>query len=133
MKALRPFLSPLFLVLILVEMTDVLFAVDSVPAVLAVSRSQFVVFTSNAFAIMGLRSIYFLLVGASDKLVHLNLGLGAILAFVGAKMLLAHQISIPTPASLGVIAVVLAITVVLSLRTAGHHAALEEARHEANP
>lgn len=125
--------TPLFLVLILVEMTDVLFAVDSVPAVLAVSRSQFVVFTSNAFAIMGLRSIYFLLVGASDKLVHLNLGLGAILAFVGAKMLLAHQISIPTPASLGVIAVVLAITVVLSLRTAGHHAALEEARHEANP
>ncbi len=108
------------------------FAVDSVPAVLAVSRSQFIVFTSNAFAIMGLRSIYFLLIGASDKLVHLNIGLGVILAFVGAKMLLAHQFTIPTPASLGFIAVVLAITVGWSLRTAKRHE-LEAARHEATP
>ena len=117
----RRFATPLFLVLIMVELTDVLFAVDSVPAVLAVSRSQFIVFTSNAFAIMGLRSIYFLLIGASDKLVHLNLGLGAILAFVGLKMLLAHQIPIPTPISLGFIAGALTITVLLSLRTAKRH------------
>ncbi len=114
----RRYATPLFLVLIMVELTDVLFAVDSVPAVLAVSRSQFIVFTSNAFAIMGLRSIYFLLIGAGDKLVHLNLGLGVILAFVGLKMLLAHQIQIPTPISLVFIAVVLTITVLLSLRTA---------------
>lgn len=131
-EAGRLLATPLFLVLVMVELTDVLFAVDSVPAVLAVSRSQFIVFTSNAFAIMGLRSIYFLLIGASDKLVHLNLGLGVILAFVGAKMLLADLFTIPTTASLGVIAVVLAITVALSLRTAGHRAA-EAARHEANP
>lgn len=131
-EAGRRLATPLFLVLLMVEMTDVLFAVDSVPAVLAVSRSQFIVFTSNAFAIMGLRSIYFLLIGASDKLVHLNLGLGVILAFVGAKMLLAHQFTIPTPASLGFIAVVLATTVVWSLRTAKRHE-LEAARHEATP
>ena len=114
----RRYATPLFLVLLMVELTDVLFAVDSVPAVLAVSRSQFIVFTSNAFAIMGLRSIYFLLIGASDKLVHLNVGLGVILAFVGVELLLAHTYTIPTPISLGFIAAVLATTVFLSLRTA---------------
>ena len=114
----RRYATPLFLVLIMVELTDVLFAVDSVPAVLAVSRSQFIVFTSNAFAIMGLRSIYFLLIGASEKLVHLNLGLGVILAFVGVKLLLAHTYTIPTTISLAFIAAALAVTVLLSLRTA---------------
>jgi tellurite resistance protein TerC len=109
--------TPLFLVLLVVEMTDVLFAVDSVPAVLSVSRSQFIVFSSNAFAILGLRALYFLLVGASDVLVHLDKGLGVILAFVGAKMLLHEVLHIDTLVSLGVIAVVLAVTVVVSLRS----------------
>ncbi len=117
----KRYVTPLFLVLIMVELTDVLFAVDSVPAVLAVSRSQFIVFTSNAFAIMGLRSIYFLLIGASEKLVHLNIGLGVILAFVGIKLLLAHTYVISTTLSLAFIAIVLAITVITSLRTARRH------------
>ena len=84
-EAGKRFATPLFLVLVFVELTDVVFAVDSVPAVLAVSRSQFIVFTSNAFAILGLRAIYFLLAGAKDALVHLNVGLGVILAFVGRQ------------------------------------------------
>jgi tellurite resistance protein TerC len=109
--------TPLFLVLIFVEVTDVLFAVDSVPAVLAVSRSQFIVFTSNAFAILGLRAIYFLLAGARDALVHLNVGLGVILFLVGVKMLISRWVHIDTLLSLSVIMTVLAITVVLSLRT----------------
>ncbi len=79
------FATPLFVVLVMVEATDVLFATDSIPAVLAVSRSQFVVLASNAFAILGLRSLYFLLAGAADRLVYLNVGIGVILGFVGTK------------------------------------------------
>lgn len=109
--------TPLFLVLVFVELTDVLFAVDSVPAVLAVSRSQFIVFTSNAFAILGLRAIYFLLIGAKDALVHLNYGLAVILAFVGVKLFIARWVHINTYLSLGLIAAILAVTVVASLRT----------------
>jgi tellurite resistance protein TerC len=109
--------TPLFLVLMVVEMTDVLFAVDSVPAVLSVSRSQFIVFSSNAFAILGLRALYFLLAGAGDVLVHLDKGLGVILAFVGAKMILYDVVHIDTLVSLGVIALVLAVTVTVSLRS----------------
>lgn len=114
----KRFATPLFLVLIFVELTDVVFAVDSVPAVLAVSRSQFIVFTSNAFAILGLRAIYFLLAGAKDVLVHLNVGLGVILAFVGVKMLGSHWFHINTFLSLAVIVAVLATTVVASLHSA---------------
>ena len=80
--------TPLFAVLILIEATDVVFAVDSVPAILAVSRETFIVFSSNAFAILGLRSLYFLLGGMQGKFRYLNVGLGVILAFVGMKMLL---------------------------------------------
>lgn len=109
--------TPLFVVLVMVESTDVVFAVDSVPAILAVTRSEFLVFTSNAFAIMGLRALYFLLAGASVRLVHLNKGLGVILAFVGVKMLLSGVYHPPTWASLSFIALVLAVTVVASLRT----------------
>ncbi len=110
--------TPLFVVLVMVEATDVVFAVDSIPAILAVSRSQFVVLSSNAFAILGLRALYFLLAGAQDRLVYLHIGLGIILAFVGAKMLLAAGLGlhIPTLLSLSVIAVVLLVTVVASLR-----------------
>ena len=111
----RRFATPLLVVLVLIEVTDVVFAVDSIPAILAVTRSQFLVFTSNTFAILGLRALYFLLAGASDKLRYLNVGLGIILGFVGVKMLITGWYHIPTFLSLGVIAVVLAITVVVSL------------------
>lgn len=103
--------TPLFTVLVLVETTDIMFAVDSVPAILAVSREPFIVFASNAFAIMGLRSLYFLLSGMADHIRYLHVGLGAILAFVGTKMLLADVVHVPTFVSLTVIAVILAVTV----------------------
>ncbi len=112
----RRLATPLFVVLILIEATDVVFAVDSVPAILAISRDQFVVFSSNAMAILGLRALYFLLAGAKDRLIYLNVGLGVILFYVGVKMLISNWYHIPTPISLAVIVVVLGITVWLSLR-----------------
>lgn len=112
--------TPLFVVLILIEVTDVIFAVDSVPAILAVSREPFIVFASNAFAILGLRSLYFVLGGMQGKFRYLNIGLGVILGFVGIKMLLIGElfggIHLPTFASLGFIAVVLTVAIVASLR-----------------
>ena len=114
----RRLATPLFVVLVLIEATDVVFAVDSVPAILAISRDPFVVFSSNAFAILGLRALYFLLAGAKDKLIYLNRGLGVILFYVGVKMIVSEWYHIPTLVSLGVIAVVLAVTVAASLRAA---------------
>ncbi len=108
--------TPLFAVLILVETTDVVFAVDSIPAILAVSREPFIVFASNAFAILGLRALYFLLSGMADRFRYLNIGLGVILAFVGIKMIMVEVYHMPTYVSLGVIALVLTITIVASLR-----------------
>ena len=108
--------TPLFAVLVLIETTDVIFAFDSIPAVLAVSREPFIVFSSNAFAILGLRALYFCLSGIKDKFRYLNQGLGVILAFVGLKMLGADLYHLPTWASLLVIAAVLTITILLSLR-----------------
>jgi len=108
--------TPLFAVLILVETTDVVFAVDSIPAILAVSREPFIVFAANAFAILGLRALYFLLAGMANKFRYLNIGLGVILGFVGIKMMLVEVIHLPTWLSLGVITCVLAATVVASLR-----------------
>ena len=107
--------TPLFAVLILIETTDVLFAVDSIPAVLAVSRHPFIVFTSNVFAIMGLRALYFLLAGMAGRFRYLNLGIGVILGFVGLKMIATEWYHLPTWASLVVIVVVLIVTVVASL------------------
>jgi len=115
-KAGRRLATPLFIVLVLIEATDVVFAVDSVPAILAVSRDQFIVFSSNALAILGLRALYFLLSAAADRLVYLNVGLGVILFYVGVKMLISEWYHVPTLLSLGVIAVVLTITVLVSLR-----------------
>jgi tellurite resistance protein TerC len=112
----RRLATPLFVALVLIEATDVVFAVDSVPAILAISRDPFVVLSSNAAAILGLRSLYFLLAGAQGRLVHLNKGLGVILGYVGVKMILSHWYHIPTLISLAVIAIVLAVTVVASLR-----------------
>jgi tellurite resistance protein TerC len=112
----RRLATPLLVVLVMIEVTDVIFAFDSIPAILAITRSQFIVFSSNAFAILGLRSLYFLFAGATQELVYLNKGLAVILAFVGMKMLLSKVIHISTAVSLAVIVVVLAVTVVASLR-----------------
>ena len=114
--------TPLFAVLVLIEATDVLFAVDSVPAILAVSREPFIVFAANAFAILGLRSLYFLLGGMQGKFRYLNVGLGVILAFVGVKMLVTGaplEIHLPTFVSLAVIAAVITASVVASLLADG--------------
>jgi len=109
--------TPLLAVLIMVETTDVIFAVDSIPAILAVSHEQFIVFSSNAFAILGLRSLYFLLNGMQDKFRYLNLGLGVILSFVGLKMLTSYFFGLhpATWVSLVVILGILALTMVASL------------------
>ena len=107
--------TPLFAVLILVESTDLVFAVDSVPAVLAVAREEFIVFSSNAFAILGLRSMYFMLAGMKDRFRYLNIGLGVVLASVGVKMLLSDVVHIPTVISLGIIIGTLAVAVMASL------------------
>ena len=96
--------TPLFLVLLVVESTDLVFAVDSIPAVLAVTQNPFLVYTSNVFAILGLRALYFLLAGAMDKFHYLKPGLSLILGFVGVKMLIAGFYKIPIMLSLGVIA-----------------------------
>jgi tellurite resistance protein TerC len=107
--------TPLFAVLVLVETTDVVFAVDSIPAILAVSREPFIVFSSNAFAILGLRSLYFLLAGMAGRFRYLNIGLGVILGFVGLKMLFAGVWHSPMWVSLSVIAVALAVSIGASL------------------
>jgi tellurite resistance protein TerC len=120
--------TPLFAVLILIETTDVVFAVDSIPAVLAVSREPFIVFSSNAFAILGLRALYFLLAGMADRFRYLRYGLAAILGFVGVKMLLTDLIHVPSWTSLVVISVVLAVTVVASLRADRRSAERERAQ-----
>jgi tellurite resistance protein TerC len=107
--------TPLFIVLVLVESTDVIFAVDSVPAILAISREPFIVFASNAFAILGLRALYFLLAGMQGRFRYLNVGLGIILAFVGVKMLIAELWHMPTWISLSAIAIALAGSIGASL------------------
>jgi tellurite resistance protein TerC len=108
--------TPLFAVLVLIESTDVVFAVDSVPAILAISREPFIVFTSNAFAILGLRALYFCLAGMAGRFRYLNVGLAVILAFVGIKMLITEWYHFPTYASLVVIVVTLTIAVWASVR-----------------
>lgn len=109
------FATPLLLVLLVVETTDVMFAADSIPAVLAISRDPFIVYTSNVFAILGLRSLYFALAGMMDLFHHLHYGLAVILSFIGVKMLLSEIYPIPTGIALGVVAGVLAISIASSL------------------
>jgi tellurite resistance protein TerC len=101
--------------LVVVETTDLVFALDSIPAVFSVSRSPFLVYTSNVFAMLGLRSLYFLLAGSIEKFRYLRFGLAGILVFVGAKMFLSDVIAIPTWASLAAIAFALTCAVVFSL------------------
>jgi tellurite resistance protein TerC len=108
--------TPLFLCLIIVEATDLIFAVDSIPAILAISDDPFIVYTSNAFAILGLRSLYFALAGIEKYFKYLKYGLAVILVFVGTKMAIADVFKIPVEISLGVIAVILAISMLASVR-----------------
>ena len=111
----RRAMTRLFLALILIETTDVLFAVDSIPAVFGVTRDPFIVFTSNVFAILGLRSLYFALAGFLDRFRYLKTSLVFVLAYVGIKMMLSHHYAIPGAVSLGVIAGLLAVGIVASL------------------
>jgi tellurite resistance protein TerC len=107
--------TTLFLALVTVEVTDVVFAVDSIPAVFAITRDPFIVFTSNIFAILGLRSLYFLLAGVMEKFRYLKIGLAAVLLFVGGKMLLSGVLEIPIALSLGVIALLIGGSIAASL------------------
>ncbi len=107
--------TPLFVVLLVVETTDLVFAVDSIPAILAITLNAFVVYTSNVFAILGLRAMYFALAGMLDVFHYLHYGLAVILMFVGAKMLGSSYVEIPTVATLGIVGLVLAVSIGASL------------------
>jgi tellurite resistance protein TerC len=107
--------TPLFVVLLVVETTDLLFAVDSIPAILAITRDAFIVYTSNVFAILGLRSMYFALAGMMEMFRYLHYGLSLVLVFVGAKMLLSHYFEISTVMALSAVAGVLAVSVIASM------------------
>jgi tellurite resistance protein TerC len=110
----RRFATPLLLALVAVEVSDLVFAVDSIPAIFAVTQDPFIVFTSNIFAILGLRSLYFLLARAITKFAYLKVGLSVVLIFVGAKMLLADVFEVPVAVSLGIIAGILATSILSS-------------------
>lgn len=112
----RRMATPLLAVLVMVEITDVIFAVDSVPAVLAVTGEQYIAFASNAFAILGLRALYFLLADMRDRFQYLQTGLGVILAFVGVKMTISYWWHMPIAASLSIIALILTVSIVASVR-----------------
>jgi tellurite resistance protein TerC len=115
--------TPLLLVIVLVGLTDVVFAVDSIPAIFAITKDPFIVLTSNIFAILGLRAMYFLLAAMADKFHKLSHGLAVVLIFIGAKMLLVDLYKVPALASLGVVVGILAVTLVWSLLTAPKPAA----------
>ena len=108
--------TPLFLVLILVEITDLIFAVDSIPAIFAITTDPFIVLTSNIFAILGLRAMYFLLADMADRFSLLKYGLAIVLMFIGVKMLLIDLFKIPVAVSLGIVAAIIGTSIVLSLR-----------------
>lgn len=129
--------TPLLTVLIMIEVSDLVFAVDSIPAVFSVTREPFLVFTSNAFAVLGLRALYFLLADLLDRLIYLKTGLSVILGFVGLKMLFTDLVHVPVAVSLGFIAACLAVTTWASLRAARRRPApnspipkLGEIRHQ---
>ncbi len=112
----RRFATPLFVVLVVIEFSDVLFAFDSVPAVLAISKDPFIVYSSNVFAILGLRALYFLLADVLNRLHYLGKGLAVVLVYIGIKMGVSEWLHVPPLASLGVIAAILTITVFISIR-----------------
>jgi tellurite resistance protein TerC len=117
----KTYVTTLFIVLLVVETTDVLFAIDSIPAVFAVTENPFIIYTSNVFAILGLRALYFLLAGVMDMFRYLKYGLALVLGFVGVKMLLGHtDYKIPIHLSLIIIGVILALSIIISLMVARH-------------
>lgn len=119
----KKFVTPLFVVLMVINITDIIFAVDSIPAILSISSDAFIVYTSNIFAILGLRSIYFALAGLMGLFHFLKYGLAVILSFVGVKMLISHLYPIPTGIALIVVLVILAISMIFSV-------AIKEKKHE---
>ncbi len=121
-------ITPLLLALIAVEVSDVVFAVDSIPAIFAVTRDPFIVFTSNIFALLGLRSLYFVLAGIMDRFRYLNVGLALVLIFVGAKMALADVYKVPIGISLGVIALLIGASIMASMVATRKHAPDSPAR-----
>ena len=108
--------TPLFIVLLIIDTTDIIFATDSIPAIFAVTRDPFIVYTSNICAVLGLRALYFLLAGVVDKFIYLKLGLSIVLIFIGLKMLLEHFVHIPIVASLGVVGAVLGSSIWASIK-----------------
>jgi len=120
----KRFATPLLLVLIVVEWSDLVFAIDSIPAIFAITRDPFLVYSSNVFAILGLRALFFVLAGMMDKFVYLKPGVAIILVFVGVKMLASQWVKIPTALSLLVILMILAAAVALSLRRTAREARL---------
>jgi tellurite resistance protein TerC len=115
MKGGVRYFTPLFLVLILIEVSDLVFAVDSIPAIFAITTDPFIVFTSNIFAIMGLRALYFLLADVADRFHLLKYGLAMVLTFIGAKMLIAPWYHVPVAASLAIVAVLIGASITASL------------------
>ena len=111
----RWMLTPLALTMIVIEVTDLIFAADSIPAIFAITRDPFIVYTSNICAILGLRSLYFLLAGLMERFIYLRTGLAFVLGFVGIKMIVADQFHVPTGVSLVVIVIILAITITASM------------------
>ncbi|MFI1163679.1 TerC family protein [Streptomyces sp. NPDC020801] len=133
----RRVMTPMLVVMLAIGTTDVLFALDSIPAIFGLTQDPYIVFTANAFALMGLRQLYFLIGGLLKKLVHLSYGLSVVLGFIGVKLVLhalhesgVHVPEVSIPVSLGVICAVLAVTTVTSLLTTRKQAAVEEVREQ---
>ena len=122
----RWMLTPLALTMIVIEVTDLIFAVDSIPAIFAITRDPFIVYTSNICAILGLRSLYFLLAGLMNRFIYLRTGLALVLAFVGIKMIIADYLPLPRALSLGIIVLILGITIAISMFKTQNRVAAED-------
>jgi tellurite resistance protein TerC len=122
------FATPLFLVLLVVEITDITLAIDSIPAIFGITHDAFIVYTSNVFAILGLRAIYFLLAGALRRLRYLTVGLSGVLVFIGAKMIAEPWMHVPVHISLGVVAGILLVALIASLMSPAQAVATEQSR-----
>jgi tellurite resistance protein TerC len=122
----RWMLTPLALTMIVIELTDLAFAIDSIPAVIAITQDRFIAYTSNICAILGLRSLYFLLAGLMERFVYLRTGLALVLGFVGLKMIVADYLPLPRVVSLGIIVLILGVTIAISMLKTQHRPAAED-------
>src|ERR1700694_2633268 len=127
-KEAKLFATPLFLVLLVVEITDITLGVDSIPAIFGITHDAFIVYTSNVFAILGLRALYFMLAGALGRLRYLTVGLSFVLVFIGAKMIVEPWIHVPVHISLGVVAGILLVALIVSLKSPAQAASAEQTR-----